>query len=178
MLDHCKSKTLAWWMMVAVSVCSVRYFGIGSDLLEQAYAAPVSSSHATADMMSPVFAEKLTHSLRAFDSPTAYYVGTKILTFEPTAVEPQSADSGCGNSGCTYSFCWLSDCYASGCIGSWCASACGGSACGFSGCAGSCAGSGCLGSFCVGSFCGGSACYGSYCYDTTCPGTGACYFLP
>jgi hypothetical protein len=174
-MRSCRSRSLAWWVAGVVLAGSAGYFGFGSELLSQVYAAPVRSSPGTGEVMSPAFAVKLEHSLKAFNQPTAYYTGTNTLTLEPNPVEPQSANSGCGESGCAYSFCWFSDCYASGCLGSWCGSSlCLGSACGLSLCGGSL----CLGSACFGSFCGGTACYGSYCYDTSCPGTGYCMFEP
>lgn len=74
-MSNWKSKTFAWWVTVAVLVWSAGYFGLGSDFLEGAYAAPVSSSHATADMMSPILAEKLEHSIKGLNDAGLFYTG-------------------------------------------------------------------------------------------------------
>lgn len=150
-------KPFAWYLAVALLMSATGYFGLQSEGLEEVSAASASTAKADTPMMSPIFAEKLEHSLKGFDQAIAFYNGTKMLTFEPEAPEPQSSvGSGC-NSSCLSSFCLGSNCALSFCGGSECfGSLCGGSAC---------LGSACGFSVCAGSVCGESICLGSACAD-------------
>ncbi|GEM_PF-6785114 len=149
----CRARVQAWvrilmWCLVMTPF--IRSVGVDmeADLLENVYAVSMDSSHMS-DGMSPIYAEKLKHSVMALDQLTVYYAGVDTPAFKPSAVEPQSAESGCGNSGCVVSFCKLSNCAGSACL----LSGCGGSACGGSVCLTSACASACLGSFCAVSTC-------------------------
>jgi hypothetical protein len=114
MMGNWRSKILAWWVTVAVLILGIGYFGLWSDLLGDVYAAPVGSSHATAERMSPIFTEKLEHSIKEFSGIGFMYTGVPgsqdaqteaVLSFNPV-------------SACVVSVCLGSGCALSVCIGS------------------------------------------------------------
>lgn len=158
MLSMFKSKTLVRWGIVALLVSSALYFSLGSDFLGGVYAAPVSLNRATADMMSPIFAEKLKHSIEGLNGVGFLYAGL------PQDFTPQAGlgviPLGFGTSICLGSVCVYSVCLGSLFLGSWCVlSNCGDSNCGDSNCAAShCASSGCEESNCLNSRCTSTVC--------------------
>jgi hypothetical protein len=135
-------KPFAWYLAMALLVGATGYVGLQSEVLEEVYAASVGEAKADAPMMSPIFAEKLEHSIVGFDNAGLLYTGVPAM--EPTPTPLVQASGGGG------SLCWFSACQYSICFGSACgSSACGASACGSSLCLGSaCATSACVGSSC------------------------------
>lgn len=159
MMRNCRSKKLTWWVTVAVLVWAAGYFSLESDFLGEVYAAPASSSHATADMMSPIFAVKLEHSIKGFNEVGFFYMGVAQQTnFSP--VDPINEFISFNTSICLGSICVWSACLGSGCLGSWCIL----SNCGSSNCAAShCSSSGCEESNCINSRCTSTVCVNHDC---------------
>lgn len=137
-------KTFTWYMAVALLVSATGYLGLQSEVLEEVSAASVGTAKADAPMLSPIYAEKLEHSIKGFDSVGLLYAGAPAV--ELSAAPPVQGASAGGAS-----ICWFSACQYSICLGSACGdSVCGGSACGLS----ECLASACAQSICFVSACG------------------------
>jgi|GEM_PF-4834096 len=163
-------KGIAPWLM---GVVLVGYMGMaGRDLMDEARAASVDVHCGSAQVLSPIYIEKLEQSLAAFDTEGFLYAG---LIQQPGTESQPATNPSFNLSGCLASICIGSSCFGSGCGGSYCfGSACPGSYCAGSGCQNSyCILSGCSQSTCVESRCTNSGCAESNCFNSNCS-TSAC----